>query len=154
VARGGSVGRVAIQRWEHVGIVVDDLAAATAFFVGLGLTQKGESAIGGELVDRIVGLDGVRTKMAMLETPDGRGQFELIEFETPAAVGGDASAPANTPGLRHIAFAVDDMEATVARARALGAELVGEVVNYKGSYALCYLRGPGGIIVEFAEKLS
>jgi catechol 2,3-dioxygenase-like lactoylglutathione lyase family enzyme len=146
---------MAILRMDHVGIVVDDLAAAAEFFVALGLKRLGrEMSIGGELVDRIVGLEGVESRIAMLETQDGHGRLELIEFGTPTAQSGDAQAPANTLGIRHIAFPVDDIEAVVARAQAHGAELVGEVVRYGDSWRLCYLRGPQGIIVELAEKLG
>ena len=143
-----------IRRMDHVGIVVDDLAAATAFFVELGMTPQGEMSLENEAVDRIVGLEGVRTDVAMLETPDGGGRLELIKFQAPPAEAGEPRAPANTPGLRHLAFQVDDIHATVARLRTHGAELVGEVVPYGNSYHLCYLRGPQGIIVELAEKIG
>ena len=143
-----------IQRMEHVGIVVDDLAAATTFFVELGLKLQGEGQGEGDWVDRIVGLKGVRTEFAMLETPDGHGRLELIEFHTPSAQGGDLNAPANTRGIRHIAFIVDDLDAVVASARARGAELVGEVERYGDIFRLCYIRGPEGIIVELAEQIG
>ena len=116
-----------IQRLEHVGIVVDDLAAATAFFVELGLKVQGEGLVEGGWVDRVVGLEGVRTESAMVETPDGNGRLELIKFHAPPGRGGDRHARANTPGIRHLAFAVDDIDAVVARLRARGAELVGEL---------------------------
>jgi catechol 2,3-dioxygenase-like lactoylglutathione lyase family enzyme len=138
-----------IQRMDHVGIVVDDLEAATAFFVELGFNVQGDGQVEGDWVDRIVGLEGVRTKFAMVETPDGHGRLELIEFESPRAEGGDPHAPANTRGIRHIAFIVDDIDAVVARA-----ELVGEVERYGDIFRLCYIRGPEGIIVELAEKLG
>jgi catechol 2,3-dioxygenase-like lactoylglutathione lyase family enzyme len=143
-----------IQRMDHVGIVVDDLAAATAFFVDLGFTSQGEGSVEGDWVDRIVGLEGVRTKFAMVETPDGHGRLELIEFDTPPAEGGDPRAPANTRGIRHLAFVVDDIDAVVAGAQAHGAELVGHVERYGNVFRLCYIRGPEGIIVELAEKLG
>jgi catechol 2,3-dioxygenase-like lactoylglutathione lyase family enzyme len=143
-----------IQRMDHVGIVVDDLAAATAFFVELGFKLQGEGQVEGDWVDRIVGLEGVRAKFAMVETPDGPGRLELIEFHTPSAQGGDPEAPANTRGMRHIAFVVDDIDAVVAGARARGAELVGEVERAGNSYRLCYVRGPEGIIVELAEPIG
>ncbi len=142
-----------IQRMEHVGIVVDDLAAATAFFVELGLTLQGEGPVEGGWVDRVVGLEGVRAQVAMMETPDGHGRLELTTFHAPPGRGGDRHAPANTPGIRHVAFAVDDIDAAVARLRARGAELVGEVVRYEDNYRLCYVRGPEGIIVELAEQI-
>jgi catechol 2,3-dioxygenase-like lactoylglutathione lyase family enzyme len=109
-----------IQRMEHVGIVVDDLAAAAAFFVELGLELQGEWSVEGDSVDRIVGLEGVRVDAAMMETPDGHGRLELIKFHAPSSPGGDRQAPANTPGLRHLAFAVDDIDAAVAGVRAHG----------------------------------
>jgi catechol 2,3-dioxygenase-like lactoylglutathione lyase family enzyme len=143
-----------IQRMDHVGIVVDDLAAATAFFLELGLKLQGEGPIEGDWVDRVVGLDGVRVDMAMLETPDGHGRLELAKFRAPASPGGDRHAPANMPGIRHLTFAVDDLDATVVGVRAHGAELVGEVERYKDIYRLCYVRGPEGIIVELAERIG
>jgi catechol 2,3-dioxygenase-like lactoylglutathione lyase family enzyme len=139
---------------DHVGVVVDDLAAATAFFVELGLKLQGAGSVEGGWVDRIVGLESVQAEFAMVETPDGHGRLELVKFHAPSGRGGDRHAPANTPGLRHLAFAVDDIDAVVARLRARGAELVGEVERYEDSYRLCYLRGPEGIIVELAEKIG
>jgi catechol 2,3-dioxygenase-like lactoylglutathione lyase family enzyme len=139
---------------DHVGIVVDDLAAATAFFVELGLELQGEGSVEGGWVDRVVGLEGVRAEMAMMETPDGHGRVELAKFHGPSGPGGDRQAPANAPGIRHVTFAVDDIDATVAGLRAQGAELVGEVERYKDIYRLCYVRGPEGIIVELAEKIG
>jgi catechol 2,3-dioxygenase-like lactoylglutathione lyase family enzyme len=143
-----------IQRMDHVGIVVDDLAAATAFFVELGLTLQGEGSVEGGWVDRVVGLDGVRAKIAMMETPDGHGRLELAKFHAPSGPVGERHAPANAPGIRHVTFAVDDIDAVVASLRAHGAELVGEVERYKDSYRLCYIRGPEGIIVELAEEIG
>jgi catechol 2,3-dioxygenase-like lactoylglutathione lyase family enzyme len=143
-----------IQRMDHVGVVVDDLAAATAFFVELGLKLQGEGAVEGGWVDRVVGLEGVRAEIAMLETPDGHGRLELAKFHAPSGQGGDRHAPANTPGIRHVTFAVDDIDAVVARLRPHGAELVGEVERYEDSYRLCYVRGPEGIVVELAEQIG
>ena len=155
MSRGdATVERVTIQRMEHVGIVVDDLAAATAFFVELGLKLRGEGPVEGGWVDRVVGLEGVRAEIAMLETPDGHGRIEVAKFHAPSGRGGDRHAPANTPGIRHVAFAVDDIDAVVAGLRARGAELVGEVERYEDSYRLCYVRGPEGIIVELAEQIG
>ena len=143
-----------IQRMDHVGIVVDDLAAATAFFVELGLKLQGEGPVEGGWVDRVVGLEGVRAEIVMMETLDGHGRLELTKFHAPPARGGDRHAPANTPGIRHVSFAVDDIDAAVAGLRARGAELVGDVEPYEHSYRLCYVRGPEGIIVELAEKIG
>jgi catechol 2,3-dioxygenase-like lactoylglutathione lyase family enzyme len=143
-----------IQRMEHVGIVVDDLAAATEFFVELGLELQGEGVVEGRWVDRVVGLDHVRVEVAMLQTPDGHGRLELAKFHTPSSQRGDPHAPANTPGIRHVAFAVEDIDGVVAGLRARGAELVGELERYEDSYKLCYVRGPEGIIVELAERIE
>jgi catechol 2,3-dioxygenase-like lactoylglutathione lyase family enzyme len=143
-----------IHRMDHVGVVVTDLRAAIEFFVALGLELQGEMSVEGRPVDRIVGLDGVRSDVAFVKTPDGHGSLELIKFHSPPAEGGDPRAPANTPGLRHLTFAVDDIEAVVSRLQARGAELVGEVVNYGDSFWLCYIRGPEGIIVELAERVG
>jgi catechol 2,3-dioxygenase-like lactoylglutathione lyase family enzyme len=106
------------------------------------------------LGDRVVGLEGVRAEIAMLETPNGHGRLELTKFHAPPGPGGDRHPPANTPGLRHLAFAVDDIDAVLAGLRAHGRELVGEVENYEDIYRLCYVRGPEGIIVELAERIG
>ncbi len=143
-----------IQRMDHVGIVVDDLATATRFFVELGLELQDEAAVEGRWVDRVVGLDGVRAEIVMLQTPDGHGRLELAKFHTPPAQAGNGLASANTPGIRHVTFAVEDIDAIVAGLRARGSELVGELVRYEDSYRLCYVRGPEGIIVELAEKIG
>jgi catechol 2,3-dioxygenase-like lactoylglutathione lyase family enzyme len=139
---------------DHVGVIVDDLAAAIGFFTELGLELRDEMTLGGELVDRIIGLQGVRTKVAFLRTPDGHGALELTEFLSPPAQETDPSPPSNALGLRHVTFAVDDLDATLGRLRAVGAELVGEVIAYGSSYRLCYVRGPAGIIVELAEAIG
>ena len=143
-----------VQRMDHVGIVVDDLGAATAFFVELGLTLQAEWSAEGDWVDRVLGLEGVRADVAMMETPDGRAQLELSKFYAPSGPSGDRHAPSNAPGLRHLSFEVDDVDGAVARLRAHGAELVGEVENYEEIYRLCYVRGPAGIIVELAEPIG
>lgn len=143
-----------VRRMDHVGIVVDDLAAATAFFVELGLEVQGQWSVEDRSVDRIVGLEGVRADNAMLQTPDGHGRLELSKFHAPPGPGGDRHAPANTPGIRHLTFAVDDLDDVLARLRARGAELVGEVERYGDTYRLCYVRGPEGIIVELAERVG
>jgi catechol 2,3-dioxygenase-like lactoylglutathione lyase family enzyme len=142
-----------IQRMDHVGIVVDDLAAATAFFVGLGLKLQGERTVEGGWVDRVVGLESVRAEIAMVEAPDGHGRLELTKFHAPSGQDGDRHAPPNTPGIRHVAFEVDDIDAVLASLRARGVELVGGVERYADSYRLCYIRGPEGIIVELAEQI-
>ncbi len=144
-----------IQRMDNVGIVVADLEAVTAFFVELGMELEGEGRVEGRWVDRVVGLDGVQTDIAMLRTPDGHGRLELMRFHTPPAVATEPrEAPANALGIRRVMFAVDDIDDTVARLRAHGAEPVGEVARYEDSYRLCYVRGPEGVIVGLAEQLG
>src|SRR3954452_2988590 len=152
--RSLTIEHMTLQRLDHVGIVVDDLVAATEFFGELGLELQGTWSAEGRSVDRIVGLDGVRTDVAMMQTPDGNGRLELIKFHSPVHQGDNVRAPANTPGIRHILFVVEDIHAVVAGLRARGAELVGELVTYGDSYWLCYVRGPEGIIVELAEKIG
>ena len=142
-----------IQCMDHVGIVVDDLAAAIAFFVALGLELEGEAPVEGRWVDRVVGLEGVRADIATMRTPDGHARLELTKFHAPSGRGGDSGAPANAMGIRHIAFAVQGIDDVLDRLRAHGAELVGEVEQYEDSYRLCYVRGPEGIIIELAEQI-
>jgi catechol 2,3-dioxygenase-like lactoylglutathione lyase family enzyme len=149
-----TIERMAIQRMEHVGIVVEDLSAAIEFFVELGLEPRGRGEVEGSWVDRIVALEGVNVEFAMLRTPDGEGELELVKFHSPPTQAGDPHAPANTPGLRHLAFLVDDIHAVVEALQARGTGLVGELVRYENSYWLCYVRGPEGIIVELAEKIG
>lgn len=144
-----------IRRMDHVGVVVDDLEAAMAFFTELGMELEGEAPVEGRWVDRVVGLDGVRADIAMMRTPDGHGRLELTRFRTPEAVGaGPADAPANALGIRRIMFAVSDIEDVLARLRAHGAELIGELAQYEDSHRLCYVRGPEGIIIALAEQLG
>jgi len=139
---------------DNVGIVVDDLAAAIAFFVELGLELEGEAPVEGRSVDRLVGLEGVRADIAMMRTPDGHGRVELTKFHTPPAVRAEPeNAPANTLGIRRIMFAVDDIDDVVARLRSHGAELLGEIAQYEDVYRLCFMRGPEGIIIGLAEQL-
>jgi catechol 2,3-dioxygenase-like lactoylglutathione lyase family enzyme len=143
-----------VERMDHVGVVVSDLAAATAFFVELGLELQGEQSVEGAWVDRVVGLEGVQAEIAMLQTPDGEARVELASFGAPSSPGGEGDVAANTPGIRHLTFAVDDLDGLLARLQARGAELVGEVVRYRDIYRLCYIRGPEGIIIELAERLG
>jgi catechol 2,3-dioxygenase-like lactoylglutathione lyase family enzyme len=135
-------------------MVVEDLPAATEFFVQLGLELLGEGEVGGDLVDRLIGLDDVRAKVAMLRTPDGHAEIELSKFLSPPSPDGDSQAPSNAPGLRHISFVVDDINASVAELRERGTDLIGGVENYNDTYLLCYVRGPEGIIVELVEKIG
>src|ERR1700716_2844401 len=143
-----------IKRLDHVSVVVDDLAAAMAFFTALGMTKEGEAPIEGPWVDRINDLEGVQVDIVMMRTPDGHGKLELTKFHNPKLVEIEpAIAPPNTLGLRSVMFTVESVDDTVARLRANGAELVGEVAQYEDKYRLCYMRGPAGIIVALAEEL-
>jgi catechol 2,3-dioxygenase-like lactoylglutathione lyase family enzyme len=145
-----------LQRMDNVLIVVDDLEAAKAFFAELGMELEGEATNEGLWVDRIVGLEGVRSDLAMMRTPDGHGRIELAKFHTPPAVRAEPqNAPANALGIRRIMFTVDDVDDVVERLRSQhGAELVGEIAQYEDIYRLCFLRGPEGIIIGLAEQLS
>ena len=144
-----------LRRMDNVLIVVDDLEAATAFFVELGMALEGQTHVAGDWVDRTVGLTGVRADIVMLRTPDGHGRVELTRFHTPPAIRSEPpNAPANTLGIRRIMFAVDDLDDVVARLRAHGADLVGEIAQYGDRYRLCFVRGPEGIIVGLAEQLN
>ena len=144
-----------IQRMDNVGIVVEDLDAAIAFFTELGMELEGKAQIAGLWADRTVGLDGVRSDIAMMRTPDGHGRLELTKYHAPAAVGAEPEhPPPKTLGLHRVMLAVDDIDASVARLRAHGAELLGAVAQDADSDRLCSLRGPAGIIVALAEQLS
>jgi catechol 2,3-dioxygenase-like lactoylglutathione lyase family enzyme len=145
-----------IKRLDHLSVVVEDLAAAIAFFSELGLEPEGEATVEGEWVDRVNGLESVQVDIVMMQTPDGHGRLELTKFRHPELVEVEpAIAPPNTLGLRSVMFTVESVDDTVARMGAhFGAELVGEVAQYENSYRLCYMRGPGGIIVALAEELS
>lgn len=144
-----------LQRMDNVLIVVDDLAAAIAFFTELGMALEGQTQVEGSWVDRTVGLDGVRADIAMMRTPDGHGRVELTKFHTPAAISSEPrNAPANTLGIRRIMFAVTGIDDVVARLRTHGAELLDEIAQYEDSYRLCFVRGPEGIIIGLAEQLS
>ena len=144
-----------IKRLDHVSVVVDDLAAAIAFFTALGMTIEGETPVEGPWVDRVNGLESVQVDIVMMRTPDGHGRLELTKFRNPKLVEIEpAIAPPNTLGLRSVMFTVESVDDTVARLRANGAELVGEVAQYEDKYRLCYMRGPAGIIVALAEELS
>src|SRR5919112_1547305 len=144
-----------IQRMDNVLIVVEDLEAAKAFFTELGMELEAETTVEGPWADRVVGLEGVRSDIAMMRTPDGHGRVELSKFHTPPAVRAEPeNAPANTLGMRRIMFTVDDVDDVVARLRSHGGELVGEIAHYDDKYRLCFLRGPEGIIIGLAEQLS
>ena len=144
-----------LERMDNVLIVVEDLEAAKAFFVELGMELEGEMPLEGRWVDLVVGLENVRCEIAVMRTPDGHGRVELTRFHSPAPVRAEPkNAPVNSLGIRRIMFAVDDIEDVLARLRAHGAELVGEVGQYENMYRLCYIRGPEGIIIGLAERLG
>ncbi len=143
-----------LLRMDNVGIVVEDIEAAKAFFVELGMELEGEMSLGGPEVDRLLGLDNVRDDVAMMRMPDGHGRIELTKFHSPRPSAAAEAASPNTLGIRRIMFAVDDIDDTLTRLRAGGAELVGDVVQYEDSYRLCYVRGPEGILVALAQPLN
>ncbi|MFD5813968.1 VOC family protein [Streptomyces sp. NPDC059618] len=146
---------MAIQRMDNVGIVVEDMDAAVAFFVELGMELEGTATVEGPVADQCTGLEGVRCDIAMLRTPDGHSRLELAKYRSPAVISDvPRDRPHNVVGTHRVMFAVDDIEDTVARLRPHGAELVGEFARFEDSFLLCYLRGPGGIIVGLAEQLG
>ena len=145
---------MAVHRMDHVGFVVEDLAGAIAFFVELGLEREGETTVEGEWVDQLVGLAGVRSDIAALRTPDGRGRVELSTFHRPAATGRAPWEPANTPGIPRITFVVDGVDDVLERLRGHGAELVGQLVRYEDYCRYCYVRGPAGVIIGLVEELA
>lgn len=143
-----------IRRIDHVGVIVNDLPAAKAFFLDFGLEVLGEEELEGEWVERIIGLHDVKDEVVMLRTPDGGANLELVKFYKPLDEKGMQRPLANTLGIRHICFAVEDIEAVVAKLKKKGAELFGEIQNYENAYKLCYVRGPEGIILELAEQIK
>jgi catechol 2,3-dioxygenase-like lactoylglutathione lyase family enzyme len=144
-----------IQRMDNVGIVVDDLDAAVAFFTELGMELEGRMPIDGSWAGNVVGLDDMRSEIAMMRIPTAPGRLELAKYHSPKSIIPTPEVPpANTRGLHRVMFAVDDIEDTLARLRPHGAELVGEVTCFEDSYLLCYVRGPEGIILGLAEQLS
>ena len=144
-----------LKRMDNILIVVDDLEAAKAFFVELGMELEGETTVEGPTVDRLIDLQNVRATLVLMRTPDGHGRIELDKFHTPEAIRiGPENVPVNALGIRRIMFTVDDIDAVVARLRAHGAELVGEVVQYEDTHRLAYVRGPEGIIIALSEQLT
>lgn len=144
----------ALLRMDNVSVVVEDLRAAVAFFVEVGLQVEGETTVEGPAVDRVIGLSGVRSDIVMMRTPDGHGRLELCKFHRPTAIGTEPNMPVNRLGIGRIMFAVTGINDVVTRLKKHGAELVGEVVQYEGVYSLCYLRGPDGIMIALAEELG
>jgi catechol 2,3-dioxygenase-like lactoylglutathione lyase family enzyme len=143
-----------IRHVDHVGMVVNDMEAAKAFFVDLGFILVSQTSVEGEWVGRVIGLKNVRSDIVMLQAPDGQVNLELSKFHQPEAVGGVQPAAANTLGLRHIAFRVEDLEGIVDDLDKKDRKLVGEIQTYENSWKLCYVRGPEGIIIELAERLE
>lgn len=139
---------------DNVAIIVDDLKASIAFFTELGLELEGGTTVEGPWVDRILGLEGVRSDIVMMRTPDGHSRLELSKFQSPKAIAADPNTPVNTLGIRRLMFAVTDLDEVLARLQKHGAELIGDVVQYEDMYRLCYLRGPEGIMVALAEQLG
>ena len=144
-----------LKRMDNVLIVVEDLEAAIAFFVELGMELEGQTVVEGPWADRVVGLDGVRADIAMLRTPDGHGRVELSRFHSPPAVRAEPQdAPSNALGIRRIMFAVEDVDDVVERLKAHGAQLIDEIAQYEEAYRLCFVRGPEGILIGLAEQLG
>ena len=138
---------------DNVGIVVEDLPATIAFFRELGLELEGQATVDGEWAQRVTGLRDMRVEIAMMRTPDGHGRLEISRFLTPAVVSDHRRAPVNALGYLRVMFSVDDLDGTLARLREHGAELVSsEVVQYEDVYRLCYIRGPGGLLIGLAEE--
>ncbi len=144
---------MAIKRMDNVGIVVEDLGATIEFFRELGLELEGRATVEGEWAGRVTGLGDQRVEIAMMRTPDGHSRLELSRFLAPAVVADHRSAPVNALGYLRVMFAVDDLDDTLERLRARGAQLVGEVVQYEDTYRLCYIRGPEGVLVGLAQEL-
>lgn len=143
-----------LKRLDNVGIVVESLDTAIAFFSELGLRLEGRATIEGEWAGRVTGLRNQRVEIAMMITPDGHSRLELSRFLTPPVVADHRTAPVNALGYLRVMFTVDDIDGTLARLRARGAQLVGEVVQYEEAYRLCYIRGPEGLLIGLAEELG
>ena len=144
---------MALKRMDNVGIVVEDLEATIAFFQELGLDLEGRATIDGEWAGRITGLGDQRVEIAMMRTPDGHSRLELSRFLAPPTIADHRNAPVNALGYLRVMFAVDDLADTLERLRKRGAQLAGEVVDYKDVYRLCYIRGPEGILIGLAQEL-
>ena len=143
-----------LLRMDNVGIVVESLDEAISFFAELGLKLEGRATVEGEWAGRVTGLGTQRVEIAMMVTPDGHSRLEISRFLTPPAVADHRNAPVNALGYLRVMFTVDDIDETLARLRKLGAQLVGEVVQYEDSYRLCYIRGPEGLLIGLAEQLG
>jgi catechol 2,3-dioxygenase-like lactoylglutathione lyase family enzyme len=146
---------MALKRMDNVGIVIDDLPSTIALFGELGLELEGRAMVEGEWAGRVTGLGDQRVEIAMMRTPDGHSRLELSHFLTPPVVADHRNAPVNALGYLRVMFTVDDIDETLARLRKRGAQLVGsEVVQYEDSYRLCYIRGPGGLLIGLAQELN
>ena len=143
-----------VKRMDNVGIVVEDLDSAIAFFTELGLGLEGRASVEGEWAGRVTGLGTQRVEIAMLVTPDGHSRLELSRFLDPPVVADHRDAPVNALGYLRVMFAVDDLDDTLVRLGKRGAQLVGEVVQYGDTYRLCYIRGPEGILIGLAQQLG
>ena len=139
---------------DNVGIVVEDLDAAIAFFTELGLALEGRAQVAGDWADGVTGLRDMRVEIAMMKTPDGHGRLELSRFLAPPVAADHRLAPVNALGYLRVMFTVDDIYDTLARVGRCGARLVGEVVKYENAYRLCYIRGPEGILIGLAQELG
>jgi catechol 2,3-dioxygenase-like lactoylglutathione lyase family enzyme len=146
--------RAGVTGFVHVGLVVEDLDETVRFLSVLGFDCGRPGTFGGEWIDRIIGLEGATVEVVMARGPDGGDVFEVVRFRSPSAGAQEPAPAANRPGLRHVAFTVDDLRGVVDRVRAAGWETVGEIVDYQGTFLLCYVRGPEGLIVELAERLD
>jgi catechol 2,3-dioxygenase-like lactoylglutathione lyase family enzyme len=145
---------MAVKRMDNVGIVVEDIDAAIAFFSELGLVLEGRTRIEGEWAGRVTGVRGQRVVIAMMRTPDGHNRLELTRFDAPAIASDHRAAPVNSLGYLRVMFTVEDIDDTLARLRKLGATVVDEVVDYEDTYRLCYIRGPEGILIGLAQQIS
>lgn len=145
---------MALKRMDNVGIVVDDLETAIDFFAELGLELEGRGMVEGEWAGRVTGLGDQRVEIAMMRTPDGHSRLEISRFLAPSVIADHRNAPVNALGYLRVMFAVDDLDDTLARLSQRGAQLAGEVVQYQDTYKLCYIRGPGGLLIGLAEELG
>ncbi|MGL4610543.1 MAG: VOC family protein [Trueperaceae bacterium] len=143
-----------INKIDHIGVIVNDLSAAKAFFLDFGLEVQGEAEMGGKLVDNLLGLSGVKTSIVMMRPPGSETSIELIKFHNPQDETGVQQHPMYAFGIRHIAFLVEDLETLIAKLKTKGAEIIGEIQTYENSYKLCYVRGPEGIVLDLNERIN
>jgi catechol 2,3-dioxygenase-like lactoylglutathione lyase family enzyme len=146
--------RPGVTNFVHIGLVVEDLDETVRFLALLGFDRSEPGVFSGEWIDRIVGLENVTVEVVMVRGPDGSDIFEVVRFQSPSAGAHEPAPAANRPGLRHVAFKVDDVRAVVGRVREAGWDTIGEIVDYENTFLLCYVRGPEGLIVELAERLG